>query len=229
MKLKFKLFFVLSVFFQTITNNAYAETIYGSFVCFNDTYTDIDVYGSSQFSSCSLSGSSAIFGTFSANNSTFVNKLKVYGSSNISNSKFSDTLFSGTLLTNNSNFKKLTVFGNTTIAYSSVYDIAKIFSDLNADETTFDKDLILWGRNNYVKNSLVKGSIIIKSFSKFLNISQTLNLDNVRVDGDVIFKNNVGIINLINNATVCGNTVGVKPIEPIDPVEPTEPTEPVKN
>ncbi|RDB35360.1 hypothetical protein [Spirobacillus cienkowskii] len=226
MKLKFKLYLVLSFLFQTIATNVYGEAIYGSFVCFNDTYTDIDVYGSSQFSSCSLSGNSNIFGTFSANDSTFVNKLKVYGSSSISNSKFSDTIFSGTFLTNNSSYKKLTVFGSTTIAYSTVNDVAKIFSDLNADETTFEKDIILWGRNNYIKNSLIKGNIIIRSFSKFLNISQTLNLDNVRVDGDVVFKNNVGIINLINNATVCGNTIGVKPT---DPVEPTEPTDPVKN
>jgi cytoskeletal protein CcmA (bactofilin family) len=123
------------------------------------------------------------------------------------------TNVNGTLTADKATLNQLIVNGSVALTSSLVKGVATINGTLTATKTNFE-DTITISTNNATFSQCQAADIIVDNSGDGIVSPQTITIDqNSKIDGDITFKGNDGVVNLGPNSTITGKVIGGKVVK----------------
>ncbi len=181
---------------SSVSEKGTDRSIYGSAAVEDQTYKNINVYGSADLINTTITKELSIYGSVDLKKSN-IEKLYIYGSAEI------DT----------TTIDKLYVYGSAEIENSTIHKRTKLYGSLKAKNSTFDV-IKIKGKKATFSDCKTKTINVSKNteFTLFgkskKKKKQTIKLKNTTVNGDIIFTEEKGTVILEGNSKVTGNVTG---------------------
>lgn len=133
--------------------------------------------------------------------------LTIYGAGVLTDVQVGEVLTDyGKLTAKKCSFNQLDVYGSTVLENSKVEKNANIYGTFTAQSCTFKSSIAACSTTIVLKDSKVRGDILIKRDKGI--IKQVVELENTIVEGSITFEKNKGTVILKGTSSVKGDILG---------------------
>lgn len=185
------------------------KTIFGKITLTDKSCSTLNVYGKAVLNRVNISEKLSVSGSVSATDSK-INYISVSGKVELQKTSVSDKVsVSGSVKASDSTIQSFSVSGKVNLRKTIVSAPSEISGCIIAEDSTLDKIVI----NAYDSSSKI---IFSDSKAKTINViskpaeqkERLVELNNTKIDGDIIFEGKKGKVILRGNSEITGKIVG---------------------